>query len=67
ISEKSCGKDSPFPKHPGIDQCCTLQGHERKLCLASLRYSADELPTLLEPTNEEICTEYTKNEKDYAV
>ncbi|RXN12426.1 vitamin D-binding -like protein [Labeo rohita] len=67
ISEKSCGKDSPFPKHPGIEQCCTLQGHEKKLCLASLRYSADELPSLLEPTNEEICTEYTKNEKDYAV
>ncbi|KAK9974426.1 hypothetical protein ABG768_022526 [Culter alburnus] len=67
ISEKSCGKDSPFPKHPGIEQCCTLQGHERKLCLASLRYSADELPSLLEPTNEEICTEYTKHEKDYSV
>ncbi|XP_073696904.1 vitamin D-binding protein [Garra rufa] len=67
ISEKSCGKDSPFPKHPGIEQCCTLQGHERKLCLATLRYSADELPSLLEPTNEEICTEYTKDEKDYSV
>ncbi|KAF4112996.1 vitamin D-binding protein [Onychostoma macrolepis] len=67
ISEKSCGKDSPFPKHPGIEQCCTLQGQVRKLCLASLRYSADELPSLLEPTNEEICTEFTKDEKDYAV
>ncbi|KAK2911767.1 hypothetical protein QQF64_027608 [Cirrhinus molitorella] len=67
ISEKSCGNDSPFPKHPDIDQCCTLQGHERKLCLASLRYSVDELPSLIDPTNEEICTEYTKNEKDYAV
>uniref|UniRef100_A0A8C0XYD7 Vitamin D-binding protein n=1 Tax=Cyprinus carpio carpio TaxID=630221 RepID=A0A8C0XYD7_CYPCA len=41
ISEKSCGKDSPFPKHPGIEQCCTLQGQERKLCLASLWYSKD--------------------------
>ncbi|KTG46028.1 hypothetical protein cypCar_00002422 [Cyprinus carpio] len=40
ISEKSCGKDSPFPKHPGIEQCCTLQGQERKLCLASLWLSA---------------------------
>lgn len=67
ISEKSCGKDTPFPKHPGIEQCCTFQGQERKLCLASLRYSADELPSLLEPTNEEICTEFTKDEKDYAV
>uniref|UniRef100_A0A8C2AQ24 Vitamin D-binding protein n=1 Tax=Cyprinus carpio TaxID=7962 RepID=A0A8C2AQ24_CYPCA len=52
ISEKSCGKDSPFPKHPGIEQCCTLR---------------DELPSLLEPTNEEICTEFPKDEKDYAV
>uniref|UniRef100_A0A672NFX7 Vitamin D-binding protein n=1 Tax=Sinocyclocheilus grahami TaxID=75366 RepID=A0A672NFX7_SINGR len=60
ISEKSCGKDSPFSKHPGIEQCCTLQGQERKRCLASLRYSADELPSLLEPINEEICTEFTK-------
>ncbi|XP_016428110.1 vitamin D-binding protein-like [Sinocyclocheilus rhinocerous] len=60
ISEKSCGKDSPFPKHPGIEQCCTLQGQERKLCLASLRYSADKLPSLLEPTNEEICTSSLK-------
>ncbi|XP_056314131.1 vitamin D-binding protein [Danio aesculapii] len=67
ISEKSCRKDSPFPKHPGIEQCCTLQGHERKLCLASLRYSADELRSLLEPTNEEICSEYTKDEKQYTV
>ncbi|XP_043100776.1 vitamin D-binding protein [Puntigrus tetrazona] len=67
ISEKSCGKDSPFPKHPGIEQCCTLQGQEKKLCLASLRYSSEELPSLLEPTNEEICTEFTKDEKDYAV
>ncbi|XP_067294368.1 vitamin D-binding protein [Pseudorasbora parva] len=67
ISEKSCGNDSPFPKHPGIEQCCTLQGHERKLCLASLRYSAHELPSLLEPTNEEICTEYIKDQKDYSI
>uniref|UniRef100_A0A673NMK5 Vitamin D-binding protein n=1 Tax=Sinocyclocheilus rhinocerous TaxID=307959 RepID=A0A673NMK5_9TELE len=68
ISEKSCGKDSPFPKHPGIEQCCTLQGQERKLCLASLRYSADKLPSLLEPTNEEIYLhEFIKDEKDYAV
>lgn len=67
ISEKSCGKDSPYPKHPSIEQCCTLQGQERKLCLASLRYSADELPSLLEPTNEELCIEFTKNERDYAV
>ncbi|XP_056089316.1 vitamin D-binding protein [Rhinichthys klamathensis goyatoka] len=67
ISEKSCGKDSPFPKHPGIEQCCTLQGHERKLCLASLRYSADELPSLIEPTNKEICIEYTQYKKNYSV
>ncbi|XP_077087676.1 vitamin D-binding protein isoform X2 [Siphateles boraxobius] len=66
ISEKSCGKDSPFPKHPDIEQCCTLQGHERKLCLASLRYSADELPSLIEPTNEEICIEYTQYKKNYS-
>nr|XP_055056110.1 vitamin D-binding protein-like isoform X5 [Misgurnus anguillicaudatus] len=67
ISEKSCGKNSPYPKHPGIEQCCTLQGQEKKLCLASLRYTADELPSLLEPTNEEICTQYNKEGSDYAI
>ncbi|XP_051525953.1 vitamin D-binding protein [Myxocyprinus asiaticus] len=67
ISEKSCGKDSPFPKHPDIEQCCTLQGPERKLCLASLRYTSDELPSLLEPTNEEICTQHREHGNGYAV
>ncbi|MCI4392723.1 hypothetical protein PGIGA_G00149150 [Pangasianodon gigas] len=67
ITDKSCTKDSPFPKHPGIEQCCTAQGDERKLCLATLRYSADELPSLLEPTPEEICTQYTKDRSSYAL
>ncbi|KAM9446707.1 vitamin D-binding protein [Clarias gariepinus] len=67
ISDKSCGKDSPFPKHPGIDQCCKVQGDERKLCLAMLRYSAEELPSLLEPTPEEICTQYTQDPSNYSL
>ncbi|XP_017550997.1 vitamin D-binding protein [Pygocentrus nattereri] len=67
ISEKSCGKDSPFPKHPDIDKCCSAQGHERKLCLATLRYSSDELPSLLEPTPEEICTQYTQDPSAYSI
>lgn len=61
ISDKSCGKDSPYPKHPGIEQCCTVEGDKRKLCLAMLRYSADDLPSLLEPTPEEICIQYTED------
>ncbi|KAF4074367.1 hypothetical protein AMELA_G00238640 [Ameiurus melas] len=67
ISDKSCRKDSPFPKHPGIEKCCTIQGDERKLCLAMLRYSADDLPSLLEPSPEEICTQYTKDNSSYAL
>ncbi|GAA6095494.1 vitamin D-binding protein [Tachysurus ichikawai] len=67
ISDKSCRKDSPFPKHPGIEQCCTIHGDERKLCLAMLRYSADELPSLLENTPEEICIQYTKDPSSYAL
>uniref|UniRef100_A0A8B9RG97 Vitamin D-binding protein n=1 Tax=Astyanax mexicanus TaxID=7994 RepID=A0A8B9RG97_ASTMX len=67
ISDKSCGKDSPFPKHPGIEQCCTVQGHERRLCLATLRYSSDELPSMMEPMPEEICTQYTKDPSGYAM
>ncbi|KAI4871439.1 hypothetical protein NFI96_013065 [Prochilodus magdalenae] len=67
ISEKSCGKNSPFPKHPDIEQCCSVQGHERKLCLATLRYSTDKLPSLLEPTPEEICTQYTQDPDAFAL
>ncbi|KAI1900372.1 hypothetical protein AGOR_G00049280 [Albula goreensis] len=66
ISEKSCGKDSPFPKHPGISKCCREEGLERKLCLASLRYTAEELPSLLKPTNEEICEQYKQNASGYS-
>ncbi|XP_030628589.1 vitamin D-binding protein [Chanos chanos] len=66
ISDKSCRKDSPFPKHPGITQCCVQQGRERKLCLAMLRYAADELPSLLEPSNEEICKQYQQDPVDYS-
>ncbi|KAG7481351.1 hypothetical protein MATL_G00065730 [Megalops atlanticus] len=66
ISDISCGKDSPFPKHPGIGKCCAEQGLERKLCLASLRYTAEELPSLLETTNEEVCEQYRQNASGYA-
>ncbi|TRY89721.1 hypothetical protein DNTS_009299 [Danionella cerebrum] len=66
ISEMSCRKDSPFPKHPGIEQCCTLQGQEKKLCLALLRTSEDEIPSALDLSNEEICTDYNKYERSYS-
>uniref|UniRef100_A0A8C9S268 Vitamin D-binding protein n=1 Tax=Scleropages formosus TaxID=113540 RepID=A0A8C9S268_SCLFO len=50
-----CRKDSPFPKHPDLDKCCGKGEHEWGLCLASLHYSSEELPSLQELTNEEIC------------
>ncbi|XP_041957673.1 vitamin D-binding protein [Alosa sapidissima] len=67
ISDKSCQADSPFPKHPGITRCCAKQDvHERKMCLASLHYSAEELPSLLDPTNEEMCEQYTQDPTGYS-
>ncbi|KAL2092037.1 hypothetical protein ACEWY4_011835 [Coilia grayii] len=67
ISDKSCQADSPFPKHPGISKCCAKADvHERKVCLASLHYPADELPSLLEPTNEEMCQDFTQDRIGYS-
>ncbi|XP_012683999.1 vitamin D-binding protein [Clupea harengus] len=67
ISDKSCQADSPFPKHPGISKCCAKKDvHERKMCLATLHYSAEELPSLLDPTNEEMCEQYTQDPTGYS-
>ncbi|XP_063051624.1 vitamin D-binding protein [Engraulis encrasicolus] len=67
ITAKSCQADSPFPKHPGISKCCAeADVHQRKVCLASLHYSAEELPSLLEPTNEEMCQDFTKDPIGYS-
>uniref|UniRef100_A0AAY4CST1 Vitamin D-binding protein n=1 Tax=Denticeps clupeoides TaxID=299321 RepID=A0AAY4CST1_9TELE len=66
ISERSCQTDSPFPKHPGIGECCAKEGQERKLCLALLSYADEELPSLLEPSNEEICIQYRQDAGGYS-
>ncbi|XP_066566728.1 vitamin D-binding protein [Amia ocellicauda] len=67
MSEMSCSKDSPFPKHPGIASCCKEDGLERKLCLAALRVTSEELPSLQESTNEEICQKFKEDPKEYSL
>ncbi|MGH0182656.1 UNVERIFIED_CONTAM: hypothetical protein FKN15_015111 [Acipenser sinensis] len=65
MSEVSCMEDSPFPKHPGITKCCEEQSLERKLCLANLRVLSEEFPSLEEPTDDEICKQFTADPKGY--
>ncbi|NWW85330.1 VTDB protein, partial [Rhynochetos jubatus] len=66
LSAKSCGRDSPFPAHPGTASCCTHKGLEQKLCLAALRHPPQELPRYLQPSNEELCEAFKKDPKDFA-
>ncbi|NXC22355.1 VTDB protein, partial [Corythaeola cristata] len=66
LSAKSCGKDSPFPAHPGTAGCCAHQGLEQKLCLAALRHPPQPLPRYLQPSNEELCQAFKKDPKDFA-
>ncbi|XP_058845873.1 vitamin D-binding protein-like isoform X1 [Acipenser ruthenus] len=65
MSEVSCMEDSPFPKHPGITKCCEEQSLERKLCLANLRVLSEEFPSLEEPTDDEVCKQFTADPKGY--
>ncbi|XP_069043119.1 vitamin D-binding protein isoform X2 [Lepisosteus oculatus] len=67
MSEISCGKDSPFPKHPEICKCCGEKGLERKLCLAALRVTSEELPSLQESSNDEICKQFKQDPKGYSL
>ncbi|XP_075006511.1 vitamin D-binding protein [Calonectris borealis] len=66
LSAKSCGRDSPFPAHPGTAGCCAQEGLEQKLCLAALRHPPQQLPRYLQPSNEELCQAFKKDPKDFA-
>nr|KAF6431271.1 GC vitamin D binding protein [Rousettus aegyptiacus] len=66
LSAKSCESDAPFPVHPGTPECCTQEGLERKLCMASLKHQPQEFPTYVEPTNDEICEAFRKDPKGFA-
>ncbi|XP_037685873.1 vitamin D-binding protein [Choloepus didactylus] len=66
LSAKSCESDSPFPVHPGTAACCTSEGLERKLCMATLKHQPQEFPTYVEPTNDEICEAFRKDPKEFA-
>uniref|UniRef100_H2ZZM2 Vitamin D-binding protein n=1 Tax=Latimeria chalumnae TaxID=7897 RepID=H2ZZM2_LATCH len=61
LSVKSCSSSSPFPKHPGTEDCCTKEGLQRKLCLAALHHSLDEFPAYVEPSNEELCQSFKED------
>ncbi|KAM7154859.1 vitamin D-binding protein isoform 1-T1 [Molossus nigricans] len=66
LSSKSCESDSPFPAHPGTAECCTHEGLERKLCMATLKHQPQEFPTYVEPSNDEICEAFRKDPKEFA-
>ncbi|XP_043917075.1 vitamin D-binding protein [Protopterus annectens] len=65
ISLKSCQENSPFPYHPGVEQCCKSQGLELKLCLAALEFPPLEIPGYVEPSNEELCESLTKGGQSF--
>lgn len=66
LSAKSCEPNSPFPVHPGTPECCTEEGLERKLCMATLKHQPQEFPTYVEPTNDEICEAFKKDPRGFA-
>lgn len=66
LSAKSCSGSSPFPSHPGTASCCAQEGLERKLCLAALHHPPQELPSYVQPSNEELCEAFKKDPKDFA-
>nr|XP_006125482.2 vitamin D-binding protein [Pelodiscus sinensis] len=66
LSAKSCDENAPYPEHPGIAACCTHEGLERKLCLAALQQPSKEVPTYVEPSNEELCEAFKKDPQDFA-
>ncbi|KFQ26131.1 Vitamin D-binding protein, partial [Merops nubicus] len=61
LSAKSCGRDSPFPFHPGTAGCCTQEGLEQ-----TRRPPPQQLPRYLQPSNEELCQAFKKDPKDFA-
>uniref|UniRef100_A0A8C5LME1 Vitamin D-binding protein n=1 Tax=Leptobrachium leishanense TaxID=445787 RepID=A0A8C5LME1_9ANUR len=63
LSLKSCDPKSPFPRHPGIANCCLRTGLERKLCLADLKQPPKEFPTYVEESNDELCDAFRKDPK----
>ncbi|XP_060103163.1 vitamin D-binding protein [Heteronotia binoei] len=65
LSAKSCSDSAPFPKHAGIEACCTEKGLERKLCLAALKHPPKEFPTYVEPSNAEVCEAFAKDPQDF--
>ncbi|XP_007667376.2 vitamin D-binding protein isoform X2 [Ornithorhynchus anatinus] len=66
LSAKSCEKDSPFPRHPDVAECCAKGGLERKLCMAALMQPPQEFPTYVEPSNDETCEAFKKDPKGFA-
>ncbi|NWR66060.1 VTDB protein, partial [Bucorvus abyssinicus] len=66
LSAKSCSGTSSFPSHPGTAGCCAQEGLEQKLCLAALRHPPQQLPSYLQPSNEELCEAFKKDPKDFA-
>ncbi|KAL4623263.1 vitamin D-binding protein [Arapaima gigas] len=66
LAEIICGKDSLFPKHPDLPTCCAEEDKTRLLCMASLRCSTEELPSLHEATSEEICEDFKKDSKIFS-
>lgn len=65
ISLKSCHENSPFPHHPGVEQCCKSQGLELKLCLAALQFPPLEISAYKRPSNEELCKNFKKDDHSY--
>ncbi|KAM4707749.1 vitamin D-binding protein-like [Discoglossus pictus] len=66
LSVKSCDTKSPFPKHPGTEECCLHKGLERKLCLADLKQPPKEFPTYVEPSNKELCDSFKNNPQQFS-
>ncbi|NXE83391.1 VTDB protein, partial [Cochlearius cochlearius] len=66
LSAKSCGKESPFPAHPGTAGCCAQEGLEQKLCLAALRHPPQQPPRYRQPPGGELCQAFEKDPKDFA-
>ncbi|XP_076854602.1 vitamin D-binding protein [Brachyhypopomus gauderio] len=67
ISQRPCEKVSLLHWHPDMKQCCSLHVNERTRCLLRLQYSEEQLPSLLELSNEEICAEYKQDPNSFTL